>query len=173
MKTVTIATLECLRASPGIIRSLVGIATPEQLVWKPSPERWSICEILNHLTDVEELNVGVRGRRMLEEELPSFDDYDPGVRYAEGAYANDDGLRALESFSETRARSLQFLENATPDTESRRGRHPDVGDVTVQQVLSLWSFHDLSHIRQISELLKAVCFWDDIGSLQKYYTVNP
>ncbi len=45
--------------------------------------------------------------------------------------------------------------------------------VTIRQVLSLSSFHGLSHIRQISEILKAVCFWDDIGSLQKYYTVNP
>ncbi len=66
-----------LHASPGIIRSLVAIAGTEQLVWKPTTERWSICEILNHLTDVETLNVGLRVRRMLEENLPSFEDYDP------------------------------------------------------------------------------------------------
>lgn len=166
-------TLDCLRATPGIIRSLVAIASPEQLVWKPTRERWSICEILNHLTDVEKLNVGLRVRRMLEENLPSFDDYDPGVRYEQGAYSNDDGLRALESFCETRASSLEWLESSTPEDWTRRGRHPDLGEVAIQQVLSLWSFHDLSHIRQIAEILKAVCFWDDIGSLQKYYNVNP
>ncbi len=166
-------TLDGLRATPGIIRSLVAIARPEQLVWKPTSVRWSICEILNHLTDVEKLNVGLRVRRMLEENLPSFEDYDPAVRSERGAYANDDGVRALESFCETRASSLEWLEKSTPKDWARRGRHPDVGEVTIQQVLSLWSFHDLSHIRQISEILKAVCFWDDIGSLQKYYNVHP
>lgn len=166
-------TLAALRASPGIITSLVGIATPEQLLRKPTPERWSICEILNHLTDVEKLNVRLRVQRMLNENLPSFDDYDPGVRYQQGAYANDDGRRALERFCETRASSLERLEASTPEEWTRRGLHPEVGEVTIQQVLSLWSFHDLSHIRQISEILKAVCFWDGIGSLQKYYTVDP
>ncbi len=166
-------TLDGLRATPGILRSLVAIARPEQLVWKPTRERWSICEILNHLTDVEKLNVGLRVRRMLEEDLPGFEDYDPAVRFEQGAYANDDGVRALESFCETRASSLEWLDESSAEEWMRRGRHPDVGEITIRQVLSLWSFHDLSHIRQISEILKAVCFWDDIGSLQKYYTVNP
>ena len=31
----------------------------------------------------------------------------------------------------------------------------------------------LSPIRQVAEILKAVCFWDDIGSLQKCDTVDP
>jgi hypothetical protein len=149
------------------------MATPDQLVWKPTPERWSICEILNHLTDVEKLNAGLRVQRMLNESLPSFEDYDQAARYKQGAYANDDGLRGLESFCETRLSSLQWLEGITPEAWERRGRHPDVGEITIRQVLSLWSFHDLSHIRQISEILKAQCFWDDIGSLQKYYRVDP
>ena len=166
-------TLDGLRATPGILRSLVAIARPEQLVWKPTAERWSICEILNHLTDVEKLNVGLRVRRMLEENLPSFEDYDPAVRFEQGAYANDDGVRALESFCKTRASSLEWLDESSSEDWMRRGRHPDVGEITIRQVLSLWSFHDLSHIRQISEILKAVCFWDDIGSLQKYYAINP
>lgn len=165
--------LDCLRASPEIIGRLVSLASPDQLTWKPSAERWSICEILNHLTDVEKLNVGLRVRRMLEEDQPRFDDYDPAVRFGEGVYANDDGMRALESFKETRAGSLEWLERSSPDDWARRGKHPDVGDVTIQQVLALWSFHDLSHIRQIAEIVKAVCFWDDIGSLQKYYRVDP
>lgn len=166
-------TLAALYATAGIVRSLVGVATPDQLLWKPTPERWSICEILNHLTDVEKLNVGLRVQRMREEILPSFDDYDPAIRYREGAYANDDGLKALESFCETRASSLERLQTLSPGEWDRCGQHPSVGEITTRQVLSLWSFHDLSHIRQISELLKARCFWDDIGSLQTYYTVHP
>jgi len=166
-------TLNGLRTTPRILRCLVAVATPEKLVWKPTPERWSMCEILNHLTDVEKLNVGLRVRRMLEEGLPIFEDYDPRVRYEQGAYANDNGLRALESFCETRRSSLEWLEESTPEDWARRRQHPEVGEVSIQQVLSLWSFHDSSHVGQVAEILKAACFWDGIGSLQKYYTVDP
>jgi hypothetical protein len=48
-----------------------------------------------------------------------------------------------------------------------------VGEVELSQLLSLWSFHDLGHIRQIAELVKAVSFWEGIGSLQVYYSVHP
>jgi hypothetical protein len=48
-----------------------------------------------------------------------------------------------------------------------------VGEVDFTQLLSLWAFHDLSHMRQIAELVKAASFWDGIGSLQVYYSVTP
>lgn len=166
------AELGCLRATPDILRSLVAVATHEQVLWKPAADRWSICEILNHLTDVEKLNLGLRVRHMLEEERPHFEDYDPGLRYRAGAYKNDHGLRALEAFCETREASLSWLERAEPADWERSGLHPDVGEVCVSQVLNLWAFHDLSHVRQVSEILKAVCFWDGMGSLQKYYSVD-
>ena len=165
--------LATLRATPGILTSLVAPASAAELVWKPSPERWSICEILNHLTDVEKLNVGLRVRRILQEELPSFEDYDQNARHRDGAYANDDGGDALDRFCETRSATLAWLERSSPDEWLRRGRHPEVGEITAKQLLSLWAFHDLSHIRQIAELVKAACFWDDIGTLQKYYSVHP
>jgi len=185
------AELTCLRATSDILRRLVEVAAREQLLWKPADDRWSICEVLNHLTDVEKLNLGHRVRHMLEEERPHFEDYDPGLRYRDGAYKNDDGLRALEAFCETHEASLSWLERAEPADWERRGLHPDVGEVRLSQVLNLWAFHDLSHIRQVSEILKAVCFWDGMGSrlrasrfgevstkpwrsrtLQKYYSVD-
>jgi hypothetical protein len=60
-----------------------------------------------------------------------------------------------------------------PSDWKRRGRHPAVGEVELSQLLSLWAFHDLGHIRQVAELVRAVSFWDGIGSLQVYYSVHP
>ena len=48
-----------------------------------------------------------------------------------------------------------------------------MGEVELSQILSLWAFHDLSHIPQVAELVKALSFWDGIGSLQVYYSVRP
>ncbi len=54
------AELECLRATPDILRRLVQVAACDQLLWEPADDRWSICEVLNHLIDVEKLNLGLR-----------------------------------------------------------------------------------------------------------------
>jgi hypothetical protein len=54
----------------------VALTTPDKLLVKPAPDRWSICEVLNHLTDVENLAVGLRAKRVLDEEMPLFVDYD-------------------------------------------------------------------------------------------------
>ncbi|MGH9323628.1 MAG: DinB family protein [Vicinamibacteria bacterium] len=165
--------LRCIRKTPETLADLIELAPPEKLVWKPAPDRWSICEVLNHLTDVEKLSLGLRAKRILDEEMPLFVDYDQKKRYRDGAYANDDGERALQRFRETRKTSLSWLERIQPSDWTRRGTHHVVGEVELSQILSLWAFHDLGHIRQIAELVKAISFWDGIGSLQTYYSVRP
>lgn len=165
--------VRCLSDTPKALENLCALTTPEKLLWKPSPERWSVCEVLNHLIDVEKLAVALRAKRTLEEEMPLFVDYDRDARYAAGAYANDDGEMALENFRKAREESLLWLDAVKPSDWLRRGRHPAVGEVDFTQLLSLWAFHDLSHIRQVTELVKAASFWDGIGSLQVYYSVHP
>jgi hypothetical protein len=167
------AHLRCLSDTPSALENLVALVPSEKLLWKPALDRWSICEVLNHLTDVEKLAVAHRAKRTLEEEMPLFVDYDRDARYAAGAYANDDGELALESFRKARKESLAWLGTMKPGDEMRRGRHPAVGEVELSQLLSLWAFHDLSHLRQVMELVKAISFWDGIGSLQVYYSVRP
>ena len=165
--------IRCLKDTTTALENLVALATPEKLLWKPSPDRWSICEVLNHLTDVEKLAVGLRAKRILDEEIPLFVDYDREARYRAGAYTNDDGELALENFRKARKASLAWLEKIQPSDWKRRGMHHVVGEVELSQILSLWAFHDLSHIRQVAELVKAISFWDGIESLQVYYSVQP
>lgn len=39
--------------------------------------------------------------------------------------------------------------NLTPEKLALRGMHPNLGEVTLEQLLSTWVVHDLGHIRQI------------------------
>ncbi|MGH9388514.1 MAG: DinB family protein [Vicinamibacteria bacterium] len=165
--------IRCLKDTPTALQNLAALTTTDKLLWKPAQDRWSICEVLNHLTDVENLAVGLRAKRVVEEDVPLFVDYDREARYRAGAYANDDGERALARFLEVRKASVAWLEKMKPSDWKRRGKHPVVGEVELTQLLSLWAFHDLGHIRQVAELVKAVSFWDGIGSLQVYYSVRP
>ena len=90
--------IRCLKDTTTVLENLVALTTPEKLLFKPAPDRWSIYEVLNHLTDVEKLAVGLRAKRILDEDIPLFVDYDREARYRAGAYGNDDGERALENF---------------------------------------------------------------------------
>jgi hypothetical protein len=56
---------------------------------------------------------------------------------------------------------------------NRVGIHPELGRITIAQLLNEWAFHDLGHLRQIAELLRAYRFYPNLGAFQQYYTVNP
>lgn len=145
----------------------------EHLIWKPSPARWSIAENISHIVDVELRNTCLRVRSVAEQDQPTFVDYDQNVEYEKGTYSAQSGREALARFEEVRAESIEYLESLPQSALEREGNHPTVGSVRTGQILSLWAFHDLSHIRQIAEIIKATTFWDGIGSLQHYYAVSP
>ena len=162
-----------MRAMPGILRFLLAGVTEEQARWKPAPERWSILEVLGHLAHVEAH--GFRGRleKMLAEDMPRLPSYEPGEHLAAGAYAHPDVAAALGAFATERARSLELLRALPEGVESRGGIHSALGPVTASDLLHEWPFHDLGHLRQIAELLRAVAYYPHLGAWQRFYTVNP
>jgi hypothetical protein len=48
-----------------------------------------------------------------------------------------------------------------------------VGPITVAQLLNEWAFHDLGHIRQITELVRAIRYWPKMGPIQALYKIQP
>jgi len=57
----------------------------------------------------------------------------------------------LDLFARLRSENVARLRAMalTPADLERRGRHPELGPVTLGQHLATWVAHDLSHIRQI------------------------
>lgn len=159
--------------TPSIIRAMLAPLTDEQIAWKPSSERWSIAEVLAHLEDVELHVLGLRARRIATEDNPLLENYDQNEESAKGTYSGRDGRDLLESFCRAREDSLQWIKGLSPGDWQRTGRHSEVGEIRLEQVMNMWAFHDLAHIRQVAELIRAAVFWDGIGSLQHYYSVNP
>ncbi len=43
--------------------------------------------------------------------------------------------------------------------------------ITLSHLLNEWAFHDLGHVRQIAEIVRAF-FYPHMGPFQKYYKVN-
>ena len=52
-----------------------------------------------------------------------------------------------------------------------RGQHPDLGAVTLSQLLSTWAVHDLTHLHQISRTM-AHQYREAVGPWIKYLGVH-
>ncbi len=86
-------------------------------------------------------------------ESRSFDPFDRLAQFKEDKTQPLD--RLLDRFQELRTQSLDALRglHLTPKDFSRTGIHPAIGRVTLGQLLSTWTVHDLTHISQISRVL--------------------
>jgi hypothetical protein len=161
-----------LEQTPIIIEKILIAATPNELHWKPAADRWSIGEVLGHLVDVEQLMRG-RVQRMAQEKDPVITPYDQDEVYKTGKYGEKTALEFLRDFCHERDQTVTWLRYQPGTLGARTGRHAEIGAVTVAQVLSEWAFHDLGHIRQISELYRSRAFWPRLGAAQRYYKIAP
>jgi hypothetical protein len=61
----------------------------------------------------------------------------------------------LGVFQKLRQENLKDLKalRLQPGDFDRRGMHPELGEVTLGQLLATWVVHDLSHINQISGVM--------------------
>jgi hypothetical protein len=162
-----------LRGMPRMVRAVLSGVTEEEARWKPVPERWSAMQVLGHLAHVE--IHGFRGRvlRMLREDHPRIESYDPDTFAAAGVYDGAGIADAIDAFARERGLSLAMLRTLSPAALSRGGVHAELGEITIGALINEWPFHDLGHLRQIAELVRAVKFYPHMGAWQRFYTVSP
>ena len=166
-------TVPQLQSTPTLLRALTIALTEQEAAWKPSPKRWSVLEVLGHLSHVEQLGFRHRIERMLAENNPRIEPYDPEAYAAAGAFAGHSLASAVDAFQNQREQSLRLLENLPADAASRTGVHGEFGPINIGNLLNEWPLHDLGHVRQIAELIRAVKYYPHIGPWQKTYTMNP
>jgi hypothetical protein len=51
--------------------------------------------------------------------------------------------------------------------------HRQAGEITLNQMLHEWALHDLGHIRQIAELVRARKYLQGAGPLGNSYQLKP
>jgi DinB superfamily len=162
-----------LEATPEILRGLLASVTEEQTAWKPAPDRWSIAEVLEHLSHVEGHAFRLKVEKMVNEDDPALEVYDTGALSADGQFSGRDVEDSFDHFEEQREANVAWLTSLPARVVSRTGRHPEAGTITVGHLLNEWAFHDLGHIRQIAEIIRALVFYPNMGPFVKYYQVHP
>jgi hypothetical protein len=61
----------------------------------------------------------------------------------------------LETFAHLRKQNMATLRgmNLTDSDFDRKGLHPELGEVTLRQLLATWVVHDLDHVGQIARTM--------------------
>lgn len=172
-KTLEHPAIDQLAATPGIMRALLTGIRAEQAYWKPKPERFSIAELLEHLSHVEAHCFRIRFDEILATDCPKIEPYDQNAWYAAGAYSNRDAEESMAHWEEQREDNVEFLRGLEPEILSRTGQHTVLGTFTLENMLNEWALHDLGHIRQMAELVRAQLYYPGIGPFQAEYIVKP
>jgi uncharacterized damage-inducible protein DinB len=165
--------LDHLAATPDIFRALLTGVSDEQAYWKPTAERFSIAELLEHLSHVEAHCFRIRFDEALAADDPEFEPYDQNAYYAQGTYSNRDAEESLAHWEEQREDNLEFLHSLDPRALSHTARHTVLGRFTLENLLNEWALHDLGHVRQLAELVRAQLYYPEIGVFRVEYKLKP
>ena len=163
--------LDLLEATPAILRGLMSEISEEDARWKPAEDRFSIAEVLSHLLHSEGHCYRARVERFLSEELPELEP-DDAQMYLD-IYRNADPEEDIGHFEVQRAANIELLRGLPAEAGNRKAWHLAAGEVTLLQMLHEWALHDLGHIRQIAELVRARKYLAGAGRLGEEYRLKP
>jgi hypothetical protein len=143
----------------------------EDARWKPAADRFSIAEVLSHLSHSEAHCYRARLDRFLAEERPELEPDDAQMHL--DVYRNADPEEDFAHFEDQREVNIEFLRGLPAETGGRKALHRSAGEITLSQMLHEWALHDIGHIRQIAELVRARKYLAGAGPLGEDYQLKP
>jgi hypothetical protein len=136
------------------LRELTAKLGPDEWLYRPSPDEWSVTEIICHLRDVDREIHLPRLHSLIIEKEPFM----PGVVSDDWAIERDyqaqDGKAALAALAATRAELLDLLPPAGSLIWQRRGRHTFFGPTSFLELVCLALEHDILHLTQTAETIE-------------------
>ena len=163
--------LEMLAATPEILRGLMCELSEEDARWRPARERFSVAEVLAHMSHSEGHCYRMRLDRFVSEERPEFEPDD--AQFHLDLYRDADPHEQFAHFEDQRETNLEFLRGLPEGAGNRVALHQVAGEITLGQMLHEWTLHDLGHIRQVAELVRARKYLAGAGPLGKDYRLTP
>lgn len=163
--------LEVLTTTPEKLQREISTMSRREMQTRAAPNKWSVQEVLAHLADVEELGMRSRVAAMVEQENPTLPSFDQEARAAEMEYNKIDPRRSLASLARQRRANVKWLRKLRPAQLKRKGVHEKVGEISAEELITEWAFHDLGHLRQILEI-KRYALYPHMGNMQAFYQLS-
>lgn len=133
-------------------------------------ETWSPFDVIGHLIYGERTDWIPRARHILAGEARPFDSFDRTAQFEESRGKKLSEL--LATFAALRQDNLAALVgmNLRSADLGRTSRHPELGEVTLGQLLATWVVHDMDHVGQIARTMAKV-YVDAVGPWSVYLSI--
>lgn len=160
--------IEILKRTPKIYSSLFYDSLYDWDKIDEGTETWSGYNIIGHLIHGEKTDWIPRAEIILNDrENKTFEPYD---RFAQDTlYSSQSTNELLNEFRGLRAQNIEKLLswNLTEHDLQKEGIHPELGKVTLKQLIATWAVHDLGHLNQVSRVM-VKHYAEDVGPWAKY-----
>ena len=160
--------IEILGRTPETLRVLLKDLPEAWVTADEGGDSWSPYDVVGHLIHGEETDWVPRARIILEHgEARAFTPFDRFAQFEKSCGRPIAEL--LDEFAARRRESLAALAELSlrPEQMSLRGTHPELGSVTLGELLATWVAHDLSHVAQV---LRVMCrqYGEAVGPWKQY-----
>jgi uncharacterized damage-inducible protein DinB len=159
-----------LERTPAVLRTLLADLPDEWITPNEGGQSWSPFNVVGHLIDGERTDWIPRARIILNREPRPFEPFD---RFNHLTATRGKPLaELLDTFAELRAGNLRVLRDwdITDPLLELTGTHPELGQVTLRELLATWVVHDLGHIGQIVRVM-AKQYDQEVGPWKEYLPV--
>jgi len=163
--------VEMLSQTPSTVKSLLGNLSDDWTKNALDSENWSPFDIVGHLIHGEETDWIPRAEIILGQgENSIFEAFDRFAQFekSKGKTINE----LIETFAVLRTKNIEILGEMNLDEKKLKlkGIHPELGEVTLEQLLATWTVHDLNHIKQLVTVL-AHKYAENVGVWKQYLSI--
>jgi hypothetical protein len=163
--------IEVLAHTPAVLNALLRGKSTAWLHCRKTPESFSPIDVVGHLMHAEMTDWMPRVRMILvTQDAHAFDPFD---RFGfQSLIADKTVEEVLDEFAELRRQSLQSLHDLgiRADQFELPGLHPQLGAVTLSNLLATWVVHDLGHIAQIVKTMSNE-YRDAVGAWRPFLSI--
>lgn len=140
-----------IRDLPDALDNLVQDLEDAQLDTPYRDGGWTVRQVVHHLAD-SHLNAYARMKWILTEDRPTLKTYEQDDWARLPDYTELSIEPSLAILRGLHARWTALLERLPGSSWSREGQHPEVGKVTLDDLLDLYARHGENHLGQIAKL---------------------
>lgn len=160
-----------LERTPATMRALLAGLSSGWIAIDEGPDTFTPFDNVGHLIHGERTDWIPRARIILAQGASRrFEPYD---RFAQGRESRGKSLaELLDEFERLRAENVATLRslNLSARDLALTGEHPELGRVTLSQLLATWVVHDLGHVAQTARVM-AKRYREAVGPWRTYLPV--
>lgn len=143
--------MEVLEHSPKALQRATRGLTDAQLQMAPGKGKWSIAQIITHLSDAE-LVAAYRYRMMLSDSGTEIQRYDENKWAKSLKYEKADTRAKLRHYVALRMDNIALLKSLSAGELQRYGMHAERGKETIERLAQMMAGHDVNHVKRVAEI---------------------